>query len=115
MFSVLIKENKKSQTNSGRAASPLLTAENNYATKSHWLQWDVPHLPLPSKKLPLSLRRSPSHLIHPSSTDSTHHRKRHPDPDNSFATVHFPDRHTDIHVPTDSLGDRSIPRAASYA
>jgi len=29
----------------------------------HWLQWNAPHLP---PKLPLSFRRSPSHLIHPS-------------------------------------------------
>jgi len=28
------KKNKKSQSNLGRAASPPLTAENNYATKS---------------------------------------------------------------------------------
>ena len=34
--------NKISQRNLGRAASPTLTAEINYATK--WLQWDAVHL-----------------------------------------------------------------------
>ena len=29
----------------GRAASPHLTAENNYAMNPHWLQWYAPHLP----------------------------------------------------------------------
>jgi len=31
---------------------------------------------------------------HPS-TDPTHHPKQHPDPISCFATLHFPDRHTD--------------------
>jgi len=39
--------NKKSQSNLGRAMLPPLTVENNYATKSHWLQlqWDASHIP----------------------------------------------------------------------
>jgi len=38
---------------------------HNYASESHLLQWDAPHLgPLP--KLHLLLPRSPPHLIHPS-------------------------------------------------
>jgi len=34
------RKNKIYQRNLGRAASPPLTAENNYSTKSRWLQWD---------------------------------------------------------------------------
>ena len=53
----VIFDNKKSQSNLGRAASPPLTAENNYATRSlQLLQWDVPHLP---PKLQFPLRRYP--------------------------------------------------------
>ena len=44
------------QCNLGRAASPPLTAENNYATKSPLGQWDALRSP---QKLPLSFRRSP--------------------------------------------------------
>ena len=62
------KRDEKSQSNLGRAASPPLTAENNYATNlrsPHWLrwEWDAPHLP---PKLPLFFHGLHSHLIHPS-------------------------------------------------
>jgi len=33
-----VLDNKKSQSNLGRAASPPFTADNNYATKFHWLK-----------------------------------------------------------------------------
>jgi len=39
-------------------------------------------------------------------TDSTYHPKRHPDPISRFATVHFPDTHTET-----GISDRSIPKS----
>jgi len=38
-------------------------------------------------------------------TDPIYHPKRHPEPFSRFATIHFPDRHTDRE--TDKLRDRS--------
>jgi len=89
-------DNKQSQCNLERAALPPLTAENNLQQSPHRLQWDAPHLP---RKLPLFLRRSPPHLIHPSLDDPTHHSKQYPDPISHFVTVRPPDRQTDR--PTD--------------
>ena len=72
-----------------------------------WLQWDASYLP---PKLPFTLRQSPPPLMHRSSADPTHHRKRHSDPISRFATVHFPDRQTHRqviwHDASRSLGDR---------
>jgi len=73
------KENNKSQSNLGRAASPLVTAEN-------MPQWDAPNSPqnclFPSGDLQ-------PHLIHPFNDRPHHHPKRHPDPISRFATVHL--------------------------
>ena len=80
--------NKKSQSNLGRAVSPPLTAENNYATKS----------PLVTMGCLTFTPKSPPHLIDYTkpSTDPTQRPKRHPDPISRFATVHRPsDRQTD--------------------
>jgi len=78
--------NKKSQSNSKRAAMPPLTARS-----PHWLQRDaqnsLPKLPLPFGDLQL-------HLIHPFSTDPTLHPERHPDPISRFITVHHLDKQT---------------------
>jgi len=57
--------------------------------RPHWLQWDAPNSP---PNLPLTIRRSqpPSNIpirsrrIADSSTDPTHHPKRHPDPISHF-------------------------------
>jgi len=44
--------NKKSQSNLGRAASPSLTAENSYIIQSpHWLQYDAENCPFPFNDL----------------------------------------------------------------
>jgi len=73
----------------------------------HYLQWNTPHLPPPPKKIPfpLIISRYP-YLIHPPSTDPTHHPKWYPDPISHFATVHFPDRQTAR--PTDEIDDKSV-------
>jgi len=46
-----LKENKKSQSHLGRAASPPFTVEHNYAASPRWLRWDAHHL-LPKLPLP---------------------------------------------------------------
>jgi len=56
------------------------------------LQRDVPNSP---PKLSLPFHDHHSIQYSHSSTDSTHHPKRHPDPFSRVATVHFPHRHTD--------------------
>jgi len=57
-YSASCSKNKKSQSNLGRTASPPLTAENDYATKSPLVTMGyAPHLPT---KLSLPIRRSPS-------------------------------------------------------
>ena len=43
----------------------------------------------------LPLKRSLPHLIHPSLDRPHSHPTQHPDPISHFATIHFPDRHTD--------------------
>ena len=72
--------NKKSLSNLGRAASPPLTVENNYATKSPLVTMGCPHSP---PKLPFALRRSldPSKdpSIDPYIDRPHHHSKRQPD------------------------------------
>jgi len=63
------------------------------------------------------LRRSSLRLLHPSSTDPTHHPKRHLDPISRFATIPFLDRptHRLTDRPTDGIDDRSTPvRYARY-
>ena len=71
-----------SQSNLRRAASQ----------RHHWLQWDAPNSP---PKLPLLFDdHHPVYYTH-SSTDPTHHPKRHLDPFSRFATIHFADRPTD--------------------
>ena len=65
----------KSQSNLGRAASPPLTAENNYATESPLvtmgcLTFILKTVPSPSTTF------TPSHKYTHPSTDSTHHPKR---------------------------------------
>ena len=80
--------NKKSESNLGKAASPSLTAENNYAIGYNGMPLVYPQIcPFPFDDLH-------SYLIHPSSTDPTHHPKRDPYPISRFATVHPPDRPT---------------------
>jgi len=55
-------KNKKSQSNLGRAASPPVTAENNYATKSPLVTMGCPIYP----KTALPFDDLHSNLIHPS-------------------------------------------------
>ena len=98
------------QSNLERAASPPLTVENNYATKSRLVTIGCPiYTPFPK-----ITAASPSTISTPSNTpildNPTHHAKRHPDPISRFATVHPPDRQTD--GPTHWIGDRPLPRAA---
>ena len=57
------KNNKKSESNLVRAASPPLTAENNYVTKSPLFTMGCPTLP---GNLFNPFRRSAPHLTHPS-------------------------------------------------
>jgi len=59
----VLRNKQKSQSKLGSAASPPLTAENNYATKSPFVTMACPTF---TPKIAPSLRRSPSHLIHPS-------------------------------------------------
>ena len=72
-----------------------LTAQNNYAS---------------TPKLPLPFDDHYPHLIHPSSTDPTHHLKWHSDPISRFATVHFPDKQTDRQTdrPTDEISNKPV-------
>ena len=65
----------------------------------------------PKQQLPFDVHHP--HLIHPSSTDPTHHPKGHLDPLSWFDTIHFLDSQT--HRPTDGIGDRSIPRVLPLA
>jgi len=57
---------------------------------------------------------TPIQYNHPS-TDPTHNPKRHPDPFSRFVTVHFPDRHTDIHRETDRWSRRQVSKNTAYA
>jgi len=103
---VCLSQNKKSESNLGRAASPPLTAENAYATKSPLVAMGCPTF---APKLPF-----PFDDFHPSVDQPHLPPKRHPDAISRFTTVHRPDRPTDRQTdrPTDGLGDRSVPRAA---
>ena len=56
---------------------------------------------------PFPSRHADLHLIHECLDDPTHHPKRHLDLFRRFATVHFPDRHTDR--PTDRQTPAHIP------
>jgi len=71
--------------------------------------------PNSTRKLPLPFDDNHFHLIHPSSTDPTHHPKQHRDPISrlpqyTFRTDRQTDRPTDTHRPihVDGLGDRSV-------
>jgi len=55
------RENVKSQSNLGRAASPPLQQIITTPQRTHWLQWDAPYLP---PKLPLPFDDLHPHLIH---------------------------------------------------
>jgi len=79
---------------------------HNYATKSPLVTMGCP-------KFTHKTATSPSAIITPiwythSSTDPTHHPKRHPDPFSHFATVYFPDWQTDQPTDTLGLGNRSV-------
>jgi len=60
---LISSKTKKSQSNLGRVASPDLTAEVNYATKSPVITIGYSTFTL---KIAHFFRRSPPHLIHPS-------------------------------------------------
>jgi len=98
------QSNKKSQSNLGRAASPPLTAQNNYTTKSPLVIMGCPTF---TPETAPSLRRSPPYLIglHPSFDRPTHHL-------NQPFCHSTPSGQTDR--PTDELGDRSVPRPAPH-
>jgi len=87
---------------------------HNYASKSQLVTMGRCKF---TRKLPLSLRRSPPHLIHPSLDRPTRHPKRHPDPLSRFATIYFPDGQTDR--PTDTETDRwerrQVSKKSAYA
>ena len=92
------------QSNLGRAASPTLTSENNYATM----------FPLVTKGCPTftpEIALSPSTISTPCNTPihrpTPHRPKHHPDPLSRFATVHPPDR------PTDGIGDKFLATRAN--
>jgi len=83
---------KKHQSNLGRASSPPLTAEHNYATKSTSVTMECPTF---APKTAPSLRRFPSPSNTPIVDRPYSYPDRHPDPISRFATVHPPDRQTD--------------------
>jgi len=55
----------------------------------------------------------PIYYTHPS-TDPTHQPRRHPHPISCFATVQFPDRHTDTHTDR-QMGRRQVRNMSAYA
>jgi len=84
---------------------------HNYATKSPLITMGHHEF---TPKIAHSLGRSPPIYIH-SSTDPTHHPKRHSDPTSRFSTIHPLDRQTDseeTHRPTDGIGDKPVPTPA---
>jgi len=95
--------NKFSQSHLGRARR-----SHNYAIKSPLVTMGHPKFTLKTAHF---LQRSLPLLKHPSSTDPTHHPKRHLDPISRFATVHFPNSHTQrpTERPTNGMGYRSTP------
>jgi len=88
---ISLSQNKKSQSNLRRAALPPLTTENNYATESQLVT--VGRLTF-TPKPPLSLRRSPPHLIH-SSIDRSHSLPEMASGSNEPFCYSTPSRHTD--------------------
>jgi len=93
-----------------RETAPLQSNLGKERRRPYWLQWDAPNS---HSKLPLrSTIITPIWHTYPS-TDPIYQPKRHPDSISHFATIHFPDRPTDIQTdrPAVGIGDNSIPRA----
>jgi len=84
---------KISHSNLGRATMPPLMAKNNYATRVPLVTMGCPTFT--PKFDPFPFENLHPHLIHPSSTDPTHHPKRHADPVSHFSTILPPDRQTE--------------------
>jgi len=90
--SLIASVKKKSQSNLGRAALQLLTAENNYATKSPLITMGCSTF---TPKTASSLRRSPPYLIPHLSTDPTHPTPNSMQIQSAVLPQYTPDRHTD--------------------